>query len=73
METYVVELERTERDTFALTVPALPGLFILGKSIDEVLARARAAIEFRASPDARDHRQRQLRIELSPRSVGVLS
>ena len=46
METYVVELEGTELDSFALTVPALPGLLILGKSIDEVLERAQAAIAF---------------------------
>ena len=46
MKTYVVEVERTERDSFALTVPALPGLLILGLSIDDVLERARAAIEF---------------------------
>jgi len=49
METYVVELEGTELDSFALTVPALPGPLILGKSTDEVLERAQAAIEFHAA------------------------
>ena len=63
MKTYVVEVERTERDSFALTVPALPGLLILGLSIDEVLERARAAIEFYAAADVH-HRPAQLEVAL---------
>ena len=46
METYEVELESAESDGFAVTVPALPGLLILGATLDEVLARARASIAF---------------------------
>ena len=65
MKTYVVEVERTERDSFALTVPALPGLLILGLSIDEVLERAWAAIEFYAAADVHD-RPAQLEVALSP-------
>jgi len=68
METYVVELEETELHSFALTVPALPGLLVLGKSLDEVLERARAAIEFHATRDAHDRRPGRLRVALSPRS-----
>ena len=48
METYEVELERIEADRFLATVPALPGLLLLGASVDEVLERALEAIEFRA-------------------------
>jgi predicted RNase H-like HicB family nuclease len=48
MEHYVVELEPIETGGFAVTVPALPGLLILGQSADEVIERARAAIEFHA-------------------------
>jgi predicted RNase H-like HicB family nuclease len=46
MNKYVVELEPIESGGFALTVPALPGLLILGQSASEVLERARAAIQF---------------------------
>jgi predicted RNase H-like HicB family nuclease len=46
MDAYAVELEPTEPDGFAVTVPALPGLLVLGTSVDEVLERARAAIAF---------------------------
>jgi predicted RNase H-like HicB family nuclease len=47
MDMYEVQLEPAEPDGFAATVPALPGLLVLGRSVDEVLDRARAAIAFR--------------------------
>ena len=49
METYVVELEGTELDSFALTVPALPDLLILlaprgdGDFVQAACRRPRAA------------------------------
>ena len=46
MDAYEVELEPTEPDGFAVTVPGLPGLLVLGTSVDDVLERARAAIAF---------------------------
>ena len=46
MREYVVELERTESGRYALTITSMPGLLILGDTGDEVLARARAAIQF---------------------------
>jgi predicted RNase H-like HicB family nuclease len=46
MDAYEVELEPTEPGGFALTVPALPGLLVLGTRVDDVLERARAAIAF---------------------------
>jgi predicted RNase H-like HicB family nuclease len=46
MKEYLVELDRTESGRFALTVPAVPGLLVLGDSTDDVLERARAAIQF---------------------------
>ncbi len=46
MDTYEVELEPVEPDEFAAIVPALPGLLVLGRDIDEVLERVRGAIAF---------------------------
>ena len=46
MKEYVVELDRTESGRYALTIANIPGLLILGDTPDEVLARARAAIQF---------------------------
>jgi predicted RNase H-like HicB family nuclease len=46
MDAYEVELEPTEPDGFVVTVPAVPGLLVLGTSVDDVLERARAAIAF---------------------------
>ncbi|MBV9595583.1 MAG: hypothetical protein JOZ87_01880 [Chloroflexi bacterium] len=46
MDTYDVELEQVAADQFVVSVAALPGLLILGVSLEEVLGRARAAIEF---------------------------
>ena len=46
MDTYEVELEAAEPDGFAVTVSAFPGLLILGATLDEALARARASIAF---------------------------
>ncbi len=71
MKTYAVEIDRTESGRFALTVPALPGLLILGESADEVLERARAAIEFRAR-DLQGWPGRPEEVALAPHSSGVL-
>jgi predicted RNase H-like HicB family nuclease len=49
MDRYEVELEPAEPDGFAAVVPALPGLLVLGRSVDEVLERVRAAIAFRVA------------------------
>jgi predicted RNase H-like HicB family nuclease len=46
MDAYEVELEAGEPDRVAAVVPALPGLLLLGKDVDEVLERARAAIAY---------------------------
>ncbi len=46
MDIYEVELEQGEPDGFAAVVSALPGLLILGNSVDEVLKRVRGAIAF---------------------------
>ncbi len=46
MDTYEVELELVEPDGLAAIVPALPGLLVLGRDVDEVLGRVRAAIAF---------------------------
>ena len=35
MDTYEVELEATDTSGFALTINALPGLLILGSTVDE--------------------------------------
>ena len=46
MDTYEVELEPAAPGGFAATVPAFPGLLVLGNDVDEVLERVRAAIAF---------------------------
>jgi hypothetical protein len=46
MDVYDVELETSESDRICLTVPALPGLLILGRSIHEVLQHAELSIAF---------------------------
>jgi hypothetical protein len=46
MDTYEVELEPAEPHGLAAIVPALPGLLVLGRDVDEVLERVRAAIAF---------------------------
>ena len=48
MDTYEVEVETCEPDRVVLTVPALPGLLILGRSIEEVLHLAEQSIAFHA-------------------------
>ena len=66
MDTYEVELEPAEPDGFAAIVPALPGLLVLGRDVDEVLARAGAAIAFHDGCTARAFRlavTRQHRVE----------
>jgi hypothetical protein len=47
MDIYEVELEEAEPDGFAASVPALPGLLVLGSDVDEVLRRVRVAIALR--------------------------
>ena len=47
METYDVELEQAE-GRFIGTVRAIPGLLVFGSTVDEVLERARSALEFHA-------------------------
>jgi hypothetical protein len=46
MDTYEVELEPVGPDGFAAVIPAFPGLLVLGRDVDEVLERVRAAIAF---------------------------
>src|SRR5437588_140226 len=46
MDTYELELKATDPDGFAITIPVFPGLLILGATLDEALARARASIAF---------------------------
>jgi predicted RNase H-like HicB family nuclease len=46
MDAYEVELESVEPEEFVVTIPSLPGLLILGATIDEVLVRTRASIAF---------------------------
>ena len=47
MDSYDVELEQAE-GRFIGTVRAIPGLLVFGSTVDEVLERARSAIEFHA-------------------------
>ena len=42
MDSYEIELEPDEPDRVAAVVPALPGLLLLGRDVDEVRERARA-------------------------------
>ena len=46
MDTYEIELESADPDSYTALVPAIPGLLVLGRRVDEVLERARAAIAF---------------------------
>ena len=46
MDAYEVELQRTEPEGFVAVVPALPGLLVLGRDVEEVLERVRAAVAF---------------------------
>jgi predicted RNase H-like HicB family nuclease len=64
MDMYEVELESAEPDCFAVTVPAFPGLLILGASLEEALARARASSAFHVR--ARDAGQLSDKIALVP-------
>jgi predicted RNase H-like HicB family nuclease len=66
MDRYLVELEPTDTGGFALTAPALPGLLILGQSTDEVLDRARPAIQFHTRE--KQTRPGQAEMALSPLS-----
>jgi hypothetical protein len=47
MDSYEVELEPAEPDGFAASVPAVPGLLVLGPDVDHVLRRVRVATAFR--------------------------
>jgi predicted RNase H-like HicB family nuclease len=66
MNTYEIDLELADPHGFAVTVPALPGLLILGTSLDEVLTRARASITWHAR--AHEHGQLPEDIARRPRS-----
>jgi predicted RNase H-like HicB family nuclease len=46
MDAYEVEVESAEPGGFVVTVASLPGLLVLGGTVDEVLARTRASIAF---------------------------
>jgi predicted RNase H-like HicB family nuclease len=70
MDTYEVELEAIEPDGFTVTVPAFPGLLVLGVSIDEVLSRARASIAFHGR--APENGQLTDRIAVVPRMFSGL-
>ena len=71
METYEIELEPAEPDGFAAIVPAVPGLLVLGSSVDEVLERARAAIAFHVGRSSSAGCAR--RISVMPRGGGQRS
>ena len=71
MDTYEIELEPAEPDGFTATVPAVPGLLVLGNSVDEVLERARAAIAFHVGRSSSPGCAR--RISVMPRGVGQRS
>jgi predicted RNase H-like HicB family nuclease len=66
MDSYEVELEPTQPDGFAVTVPAVPGLLVLGTSVDDVLERARAAIAFHVGRSGHGCRPR---VAVLPRAV----
>ena len=66
MDAYEVELEPTEPDGFAVTVPALPGLLVFGTSVDDVLERTRAAIAFHVG---RSENRCAARLAVLPRAV----
>ena len=70
MDTYEVELEAAEPDGFAVTVPAFPGLLILGATLEEALARARASIAFHVR--APENGQLTDRIAVVPRMFSGL-
>ena len=50
METFQVELEPAEPDGFTAIMPAVPGVLVLGRDVDEVLERVRAAIAYHIGP-----------------------
>ena len=68
MDTYEIELEPAEPDGFTAIVPAVPGLLVLGSSVDEVLERARAAIAFHLGRSTSPGGAR--RITVLPRRAG---
>jgi predicted RNase H-like HicB family nuclease len=68
MDTYEIELGPAEPDGFAAIVPAVPGLLVLGNSVDEVLEHARAAIAFHIGRSADGRYTGQ--IKLLPRGAG---
>jgi predicted RNase H-like HicB family nuclease len=67
MDTYEIELEPAEPNGFTATVPAVPGLLVLGRSVDEVLEGARAAIAFHVGRSGSPGCLR--RIDVVPRSA----
>jgi predicted RNase H-like HicB family nuclease len=42
---YPIAIEQTDRSTFGVVVPDLPGCFSAGDSIDEAMVKAKEAIE----------------------------
>ena len=68
MDTYEVELEPTEPDGFAVTVPAVPGLLVLGTNVDDVLERGRAAIAFHVG---RSEQGCAPRVAVLPRAISA--
>jgi predicted RNase H-like HicB family nuclease len=71
MDTYVVELQPMETGGFTLTIPRLPGLLILAQTADEVLERARGAIQFHSGAGGGEP-HRVVRVELAPGCAGRL-
>jgi hypothetical protein len=65
MDAFEVELETSDPDRISLTVPALPGLLILGTSIEDVLDQAERSIAFHAGPSRAGVHGR--RVELRPK------
>jgi predicted RNase H-like HicB family nuclease len=55
MDTFEIDLEPADAHGFTVTIPALPGLLILGSSLDEVLEQARASIAWHARTCERGH------------------
>jgi predicted RNase H-like HicB family nuclease len=68
MDMYEIELELAEPDGLCAIVSALPGLLVLGSTVDEVLEHARAAIAFHTGRS--DSRGRARHISVMPRGTG---
>jgi hypothetical protein len=66
MTTYEVDLEPIEPQGFAAVVLTLPGLLVLGRDIDEVLERVRAAVAFHAG-----HGPGRVRLQIRQQNRGA--